>query len=251
MMRSMFTILLAAVAMTACSEETPLPLESDVRADLAHLGGAAAPQTFEVQVTNLTTGQPMTPPLAVTHRPALRLFQVGRDASKGIQEIAENGNLAPMLAAVGSSRHVHDVVVAAGDPVPPLLPGEERSFTIQATAGTRWLSFAAMLICTNDGFTGIDRLRLPRTVGASVTVETNGYDAGTELNTEDFDDLVPPCGPLTGVDSGGAGTGSSNPTLVEGGRIHHHDGIQGSGDLLVEVHGWTDPVTRVRVTRIQ
>jgi hypothetical protein len=109
-----------------------------------------------------------------------------------------------------------------------------------------------MLICTNDGFTGLDSLGLPRLVGDSVTVGTAGYDAGTELNTEDFADIVPPCQGLIGVSSGEPGTGTSNPALAEGGVIHHHEGIQGGADLLPEVHGWDTnaPVAEVTVERI-
>ena len=44
---------------------------------------------------------------------------------------------------------------------------------------------------------------------------TNGYDAGTELNTEDFADIVPPCQGLIGVSSEDGGTGMSDPSLAE------------------------------------
>jgi hypothetical protein len=53
-----------------------------------------------------------------------------------------------------------------------------------------------------------------------------------------------------GVSSGEPGTGMSNPALAEGGVIHHHLGIEGGADLLPEVHGWTDPVTLVTITRV-
>jgi hypothetical protein len=105
-----------------------------------------------------------------------------------------------------------------------------------------------MLICTNDGFTGVDGTRLPSKVGQTVTLMTAGYDAGTEINTEDFADIVPPCQGLMGVSSGEPGTGTSNPALAEGGVIMHHEGIQGGSDLLPAVHGWRDPVARITIT---
>jgi hypothetical protein len=71
--------------------------------------------------------------------------------------------------------------------------GQSTTFSIQAERGARFLSLVSMLICTNDGFTGVNALKLPSQVGDGVTVETAGYDAGTELNTEDFADMVPPC----------------------------------------------------------
>jgi hypothetical protein len=103
-----------------------------------------------------------------------------------------------------------------------------------------------MLICTNDGFTGVDSLRLPKDVGA-VVVRSAGYDAGTELNTGD---IVPPCQGLVGVSSGEPGTGTSNPALAEGGVIHHHPGIAGGADLVPAIHGWTDPVAEITVERV-
>lgn len=138
-----------------------------------------------------------------------------------------------------------------GDGPPPILPGETRAFTIQTKrSGTR-LSLAAMLICTNDGFTGLDSTRLPNHVGDTIVLTTSGYDAGTEVNTEDFADIVPPCAPLTGIATTDAGTGMSNPALVEGGVITHHAGITGVDDLLTGLHGWDvqAPVASITVER--
>jgi hypothetical protein len=43
----------------------------------------------------------------------------------------------------------------------------------------------------------------------------------------------------------------SNPALAEGGVIAHHAGIQGGvGDLSPPVHGWTNPVAKVKVTAL-
>ncbi len=73
--------------------------------------------------------------------------------------IAENGNLDPALAALMSDKHVY-ATVAAPAAFLPVLPGESRTFQITADNSAKWLSFAAMLICTNDGFTGVDAPRL-------------------------------------------------------------------------------------------
>ena len=205
--------------------------------------------SYRVTITNLTDSQPLTPPLIATHRPSTGLFTVGHPASFELQQIAENGNLDPMLAALAADKHVSDVVVAvAGDP-PPLLPGQSVSVDISESEGAKWISFAAMLICTNDGFTGLDTVRLPQTVGHTITLTADAYDAGTEINTEDFADMVPPCPPLTGVDSDDEGTGMSNPALAEGGVIHHHEGIQGIADLDPDIHDWINPVVMVEITR--
>ena len=207
---------------------------------------------YQVTITNLTSqGQPFTPPLIVTHRRPVHVFQAGEAASFELKEIAENGNLDPMVMALSGEKHVSDLVVAIpGDP-PPLMPGQSVTADLKSMRGAKYLSFAAMLICTNDGFTGLDSLPLPRKLGDTKTVYSVGYDAGTEINTEDFADLVPPCPALSGVPSDEPGTGTSNPALMEGGVIQVHANIQGIADLRPAIHGWVDPVAKIVVTRIK
>jgi hypothetical protein len=123
------------------------------------------------------------------------------------------------------------------------------TLTIDARRKAKRLSWVSMLICTNDGLTGVDSLKLPREVGKSKGRRTNGYDAHTEINTEDYADIVPPCQGLIGDSSGEPGTGVSNPALAEGGVIAHHEGILGGSDLDPAIHGWTDPVARIKVER--
>lgn len=123
-------------------------------------------------------------------------------------------------------------------------------FEIEGLTGAKYLSIVSMLICTNDGFTGLNAVRLPKRVGDVVSIDAVAYDAGTEENTEAFADLVPPCGPLTGFDSQGQGTGMSNPALAEGGVVSEHLGISGGSDLEVDPHDWIGPIARVVVERI-
>jgi hypothetical protein len=253
MRRTAMTLAFAA-ALGACGEQPDptMPAPGDAALSRAAETGldARATWTYEIEFTNLTDGQPLTPPLVATHRNAASLFTVGEAASFGLKEIAENGNLAPMLERLGSDDDVAATAVAvAGDP-PPLMPGQSVTATIEASEGARFASFVAMLICTNDGFTGLDGIRLPARVGDEVVAHAGAYDAGTEVNTEDFADLVPPCPALTGVPSEDPGTGASDPALAENGVVHHHAGIQGIADLSVEVHGWSDPVTEIRIRRI-
>jgi hypothetical protein len=234
---------LAAVAVTAAALAATPAAEAE-RAD-----------TFEVTFTDLTTGQPLTPAVAATHRGRNELFRVGDRASSELKEIAENGNNAPMLTRLGSDGDVSDFIEAPGGPlVPAGTPGDamfdqSTTFTLTADRGARRLSLAAMLICTNDGFTGVNSLTLPRKVGDSVTVETMAYDAGTEANTEDFADMVPPCQGLIGV-TGEPGTGQSDPALAQNDVIRHHPGVTGRRDLVPSVHGWdvNAPVARITVT---
>jgi hypothetical protein len=220
-------------------------------------GADRPPREYHVTITGLLSGQPFTPPVVATHRGADVMFEVGDRASFGIKEIAENGNLAPELAALAADRRASDSLQAPGGPlVPPGTPGaaqfdDTTAFTITAEHGARRLSFAMMLICTNDGFTGVNGLRLPRDVGDSVTMQTQAYDSHTEVNTEDLGDIVPPCQGLIGVRSalGLPGTDQSDPVLREVGVIAHHTAIAGRRDLRPEIHGWdtAKPVAEITV----
>jgi hypothetical protein len=210
------------------------------------------PSSFRVTITNLTGGQPFTPPVVALHNAGVDVFTVGEPASFEVKEIAENGNSAPLLGVLGSQKGVADFAEGATGPlVPPGTPGDAMfdqsvEFELTPAPGARFLSVVSMLICTNDGFSGVDALPIPGTVGQTVTRMADAYDAGTEANTEDLRDMVPPCQDLIGV-TGGPGTGQSDPALAQNSVIQHHPGITGRRDLLPEVHGWTNPVMRIEV----
>lgn len=80
-------------------------------------------------ITNGTGGQPFTPPLASTHNKKADVFDVGEASSFELKEIAENGNLAPIVAARELNPKVFDVFV----PNDPLAPGGSTTFEITRT----------------------------------------------------------------------------------------------------------------------
>jgi hypothetical protein len=213
---------------------------------------------YRITITVKAPGQPLTPPLVATHRRSVDVFEVGDRARPGVREIAENGNLAPLQARLEGSRRVADVFASDEPLVGAGLPGAamfDRSgtFRISGSRGAKYLSWVSMLVCTNDGFTGVDALRLPKRVGDSAFARTAGYDAGTEVNTEDFADNVPPCQGLTLPAPVEPGSGTSDPALAEGGVITHHDGIMGGVDLDPALHGWDTaaPVAKIKVVRVR
>lgn len=210
-------------------------------------------KTYRVTITNLTAGQPLTPPVILTHTKKTGIFTVGEEASEEIQALAENGNAEPLLMALGNDVYVHEVVAGMAPLVPANNPGgtgfgSSATFEITTHGSARFLSFASMLICTNDGFTGLDSVRLPN---HRKTVYSASYDARTEINTEDFADIVPPCQGLIGVSSEDGGTGMTNPMLAEDGIVIPHPGINGGIDLFPEVHGWSDPVAKIVIERVR
>lgn len=210
-------------------------------------------KTYKVTITNLTAGQPFTPPVIFTHTRHTGVFAVGEAASEAIQALAENGNSTPLQMALGADVQVHQVVAGMVPLVPANNPGQTgfssvATFEISARGSARFFSFASMLICTNDGFTGLNGVRLP---SHKKTYYSVSYDARTETNTEDFADIVPPCQGLIGVSSDDQGTGMSNPNLAEDGIIIPHVGINGGIDLFPEVHGWSDPVAKIVIERVR
>ena len=251
----MFAVLVCGLPLLGCEAETPADLTVDPSSSLRESDDwdddddEDELRTYRVTVYNLTSTQPLTPPLVATHEDDIRLFRVGRRATEGVKEIAENGNLGPLNDTLMADDDVNQVVIAAGNP-PPLLQNQSITFEIQADEDARLLSWISMLICTNDGFTGRNRIRLPRGIGQVRTAHSRAYDAGTEINMEDFADLVPPCQIFGATSSEDEGTGMSDPELAENGRIRRHRGIRGGDDLDPGLHGWTNPVAKVEVEHI-
>jgi hypothetical protein len=211
--------------------------------------------TFRVSLQNLTGGQPFSPPAAATHDEDVHMFQVGALATDELAAIAQDGNEIPMVNLFNSLRLDDNVtdVVDVGRPITPrgVVKGgftDSVTFMIRARPGDR-LSIATMLICTNDGFTGLDGVKLPKH-GTRVFL-MNAYDAGREVKTEKQLDIVEPCSLLGPVVLPGVHPSPNfDPPIVPPYPIRHHAGIQGVGDLSVALHGWVDPVAKVTITRI-
>ena len=216
-------------------------------------GSLQADERYQVTIENLTPGQPFSPVVAATHRSSMRMFDVGSLASMELEAIAEDGNQIPMFDLFMGSSKVTDVV----DIMMPLTPegttvgsfSDSFTFDITAQRGDK-LSLATMLICTNDGFTGLDRVKLPKS--GSTVRWLNGYDAGTEKNTEASGDIVDPCSGLGPVALPGDPNGNENDAVDTSPRepIHHHPNVMGGADLTTTAHAWTDPVAKVTITRI-
>ena len=208
------------------------------------IAGAEAVPTYQITFENLTSGQYFTPPNFAVHSDRVDVFDLRSPASPGVQAVAENGAV-PVLAA-----ELADAVDALGWGVSgvggdaPLSPGASVDFEV--TSSERKFSLVSMIICTNDGFAGADSKNLPRVDGESITYDLRGYDAGTELNTENRADLVP--APFCGE---GGGTGESNPSLAENGVVRVHRTLQGTGDLPASFD-WDDneSIARVTITRV-
>ncbi|MCW2928307.1 MAG: hypothetical protein JWM86_2275 [Thermoleophilia bacterium] len=248
---------IAAAALTVCAAAAlAIPAASGAAES------SSAIHTYKVTITNLTKGQPLSPPIIATTYGSGQFFKPGGTANWGIQQIAENGNNTPLYDSTVldmKAGYVTDVQRATAPLVPKGSPADamfDQSVTLTIRAkNTDRINWASMLGCTNDGFAGFNAARLPRAKGRTVNVPVYDYDAGTEENTEDFADLGAACQGAIGVKStlGAMGTGMTDWTLAEGGSIHRHEGIFGASDdgLLEDVHGWNPKkIAKVAVTRL-
>jgi hypothetical protein len=233
----------------ACADESPLEpadagsigQEATTTTDLARSPVAAdrTVRVYEVTLHNLTpatgegSSQVFSPPVIAAHRPSVHMFEVGRRAIEELALIAEDAVHQPMVDRLSGSSKVAEVQVA-GRPVPP---GGSATWEVQAEAGFPHLSMAFMLVNTNDGFSGVDALKLPS--HGSIELSLSAYDAGSEANDELAASIPGPC-----CGSVGTGTETSEPIQV-------HPGILGVGDLAPAVYGWSGPVATLEVKRIR
>src|SRR5262249_2496327 len=132
---------------------------------------------YEVTITNLTRGQQFTPFLVATHGAGVKLFELGKPASAELAALAEEGNPAPLAAARSALAGTGQVVTGNG----LTNPGASVKLVIEGGGGFGFLSVAAMLIPTNDGFVALDSVPLPRDHQA-LAVTAPAYDAGSERN---------------------------------------------------------------------
>ncbi len=200
-----------------------------VNADSGHHGT----RTYEVTITNITPGQTFTPILAATHKNSVRLFKLGAPASEELAILAESGDTLPLSDLLTSMpRRVLDTS-GTGD---LLHPGKTMSFKIKANSRFDRLSFAGMLIPTNDTFVAINSVRLPR---KHTVFSAKAYDAGSEVD----DEL---CANIPGPFCMGAGPSDENGE----GYVHIGNGIHDIGDLDAAEYDWRNPVARVSVVRV-
>jgi len=247
-----FVLPLAAFALllAGCSNDLPTDVDDSARANsdeippVAELhavsvnpngGVRAGARTYEIVIENLTpatgagSSQPFSPPVLATHHRRVHLFQKGSFASDELAQIAEDAVNGPMVDQLNHSNKVFDVVEGGG----VILPGESASFEIRTFGASRRLSAVFMLVNTNDGFGGLDGVKLP--YHGEKVFYVHAYDAGSELNSELAADIPGPC-----CGSPGEGTDTRE-------RIHVHPGILGVGDLDADTWGWSGPVARVTV----
>ncbi|MGH8239024.1 MAG: spondin domain-containing protein, partial [Steroidobacteraceae bacterium] len=161
-------------------------------------------------------------------------------ASPGLQTVAEEGNVAPLTAALLATPGVLDVTNSGA----LLDPGASVKIKVKARGAFDHVSVAAMLIPTNDAFFAVNGARAPRG-GAARVLTSVAYDAGSERNDELCTDIPGPFFDECGGPGGGAA-----PVGGEEGYVHVHAGIHGIGDLKAADRDWRNPVARITIRRV-
>ncbi|MDO6437794.1 spondin domain-containing protein [Cyclobacterium sp. 1_MG-2023] len=137
------------------------------------------------------------------------IFMTGQSSSTALEKLAEDGD------ASGFESVFNTPVGAAS--AGPLLPDNSYSFTFTADNGDK-LSFATMLVQSNDWFIGTDNLDLftnGMPISGDITTNVYLYDTGTEIDEYAGAGKNQPLrqsGPNTGVDEGGNISLEANPS---------------------------------------
>ncbi len=201
-------------------------------------------QVFSITLTNLTTGEPgmggqiFSPPIFAAHAAGFKIYEVGYKAEPYMVALAEGGDvsgLAALATAAGANSVVGDGMVH---------PGASVTVMVSADAMNSALSFATMLVSTNDAFIGVTDVALFDDAGMPInkTIELRSYDAGSEQNTERGTDIPGPVGLSAEEDP----EGSNARVPTEGGVITNHPGIMGVGDVAASF-AWTEPTAMLTI----
>jgi len=195
---------------------------------------AATKLTYHVTVLNRTPDG-LTPLVYGVHNRRAHLWRKGRRASAGMRLLARDGGTTTALAELSRMRGVRHAGVTD-----EIASGRSLAFTIRTTSRYRRLSWASMLKCTNDGFTGLDSLVLPIRVKGrtrfTVRRSIPAYDGGAEANDESANSV--PC-------LGAHGVGPD-----EARNVRRHPGVRGDEDLSRARHGWGSRAAQVTIKRL-
>jgi len=197
---------------------------------------------YEVSVTNLTLAQPLSPLAIFIHDGAQAgVFSIGSPATEGLEMLAEGGDNSALLEEFASLAQV------GGES--PVGPGASDALIIEVPVDdATGLAFTlvTMLVNTNDAFTAVNGADIQTmAVGDTRTFRTNGYDAGTEANSES-------AGTIPGPADGGEGFNATRDDLAD--QVTMHPGVLTVNDGLVssvlgQQHRWDNPVLTVSISR--
>jgi hypothetical protein len=209
---------------------------------LTLLGMASSSAHADLIRISVTNNQPaggfaITPVWFGLHDGTFDLFNPGDAASPSLETVAELGDTGPLMTAFTGMGP--QTTLTSGGGLPPFLPGNRNSvdLNVMNPALTRYLSFAAMVVPSNDLFVGNPNpLAFPIFDAAGgftgpTTIQIFGrmvWDAGTEVN-----DIADGPAFVVGVDAT-LGT-------TEGGTVHLFFDDPNAASYLASINGVLTP----------
>lgn len=161
----------------------------------------------------------LTPTLWAVHDDTVGLFEVGAEASPGLELLAEDGDatglLGELVGMAGFGAAGVESVPFGAVEAAPLFPGDSYTITVTPDAVNRFLSLATMIVPSNDTFAALGPAgvalidadgtpRLALDVQADINAALAAWDAGTEGNQAGAAgrDMAPVGAPNTGPGNG-------------------------------------------------
>ena len=225
------------IALSGCNDNDPSPM---VVEEVVVPEPEPVVYSYEVTVSNLTYGQPLSPVAVILHDEG-NFWQIGESASVALETLAESGDNTSFLA--------EDQVLSGQSGTGVIMPGMSETVEISLTDNQPdFISIATMLVNTNDAFSGVNAMNLTNLqVGESISLTTRSYDAGTEKNSE----LV---ATIPGPASSGAGEGFNemrddlDMVGMHAGVVSVDDGL--STSVLTQAHKFDNPTVHITINRL-
>ncbi len=146
--------------------------------------------TYTSSVQNVTADNRLSPYLVIVHKAGTQIFDVGAAATAGLQQLAETGATDMIQAELAQNPNVISVSKVEGM---PLIGAESRSLAFsvddQSVKGGALVTVLAMIGRSNDSFISVSGLPLKSIGKAVYSIKADNFDAGTEENTGNTEDL--------------------------------------------------------------
>lgn len=235
--RLIFASLFPLTVLSGCNDNDPSPM---VVEETVVPEPEPVVYSYEITVSNLTYGQPLSPVAVILHDEG-DFWHIGEAASVALETLAESGDNTSLLA--------EEQVLAAQSGTGVIMPGMSETIEVSLTDNhPELISIATMLVNTNDAFSGVNAMNLTNLqVGESISLTTRSYDAGTEKNSE----LV---STIPGPASNGAGEGFNemrddlDMVGMHAGVVSVDDGL--STSVLTQAHKFDNPTLHITINRL-
>lgn len=238
-MRVLALIGVSAFALAACSSDNngPGPLPTPVP--------PPAMASFDVTVTNLTNGQPLSPVAVIAHQAGYSVFTIGVPATVGLETLAEGGDNSMLIAEADADMNV----LGSGSGAAPIGPAGSETVTIEVLESDLpglMISVSSMLVNTNDAISGLNGVDVSGLAeGDAWMGRAIVYDAGTELNSELAAEIP---GPAAGGEGFNAARNDRDDRVtMHTGVVSQEDGLMTSA--LTGQHRFDNPALMVRIER--